>query len=324
MMRKDAFSAGGRLLVALALLVMVLGMDRARGASAAYVVFDDQTGVVLAEHAMNAKRQVASLTKIATAMVVLDWTEVGGGKLDDVAVVPAGAMPAGSPNPLSLAPGERMSLRDLIYAALLQSDNVAAAVLADHVGRNLQQAAGPGSDLGRMSPEQAFVFQMNELARRLRMTRTHFVNPHGLDSGKQRGYSCAADLGRLTRYAVARAAFRFFVSQVERHIVVNGRGYLLRNTNTLLGREGIDGVKTGTTRLAGDCLIVSSGHSPESYQQGNQVTITPRRVTVVLLGSDDRFGEGLNLVRAGWQLHGEWAGAGRPMDGKRTLADAGQ
>jgi serine-type D-Ala-D-Ala carboxypeptidase (penicillin-binding protein 5/6) len=306
--------------VAIVCISLSCAVSSARATSAAYVVFDDQTGVVLAEHGMSAKRPIASLTKIATAMVVIDWTEVRGGRLDDVATVPAEALAFGGPNPMNLAVGERLSLRDLLYAALLQSDNLSAYTAAYHVGSALRATAGPGSDLGRMNPEQAFVFQMNELCKRLRMGRTHFSNPHGLEvNGQRPGYSCAADLGRLTRYAIARPAFRFFVSQVQRTVQAGGRGYCLRNTNPLLGQDGIDGVKTGTTRSAGDCVILSSMRSPESRQMGNTVVITPRRVTVVVLASTDRFGEGLGLIRQGWKLYEDWSALGRPTDRRKIL-----
>ncbi len=75
-------------------------------------------------------------------------------------------------------------------------------------------------------------------------------------------YSTAADMARLTRYAMYKAGFRFYVSQKERQISLNRGGktqsYMLRNTNELLGTNGVDGVKTGRTARAGDCLILSA------------------------------------------------------------------
>ena len=98
-----------------------------------------------------------------------------------------------------------------------------------------------------------FVAQMNALAKQLKMERTRFVNPHGIDwKVKPLPYSTAEDMARLTRYAMNKPSFRFYVSQKERQISFNRQGqqlsYMLRNTNELLGQNGIDGVKTGPHR----------------------------------------------------------------------------
>ena len=82
---------------------------------------------------------------------------------------------------------------------------------------------------------------------------------------------------------------------------------------------GIDGVKTGSTARAGDCLILSSNRQPDVVRQGQMVTVYPRRLIVVLLGSTNRFGEGSGLVQRGWQLYDQWAASGRPADSKKTL-----
>src|SRR5439155_13083466 len=110
--------------------------------------------------------------------------------------------------------------------------------------------------------------QMNALAKQLKMERTRFVNPHGIDENvRPIPYSTAEDMARLTRYVMNKASFRFYVSQKERQISFNHGGraahYMLRNTNELLGRDGIDGVKTGSTAKAGDCLILSSNRQSE-------------------------------------------------------------
>src|SRR5206468_11920185 len=95
------------------------------------------------------------------------------------------------------------------------------------------------------------------------------------------------------------------------------QGFLLRNTNELLGVDNIDGVKTGTTRRAGQCVIVSAARAPESVQQGEKHTITPRRISVVVLGAADRFGAARSLLNDGWARYDQWAAQGRPMEAKR-------
>jgi D-alanyl-D-alanine carboxypeptidase (penicillin-binding protein 5/6) len=272
----------------------------------AYAIADNTTGFILDSSAPAKKVQIGSLTKIATAMVVYDWSEAKKEDLGQVATVPQTAANLGAQPGIGLTPGDRSSLRDLLYAALLQSDNGAAETLADHVGRALDGTGTPG-----------FVKQMNALAHTVGMINTRFVNPHGLDDKKPLGYSTAEDLAKLTGYAMKNPGFRFVVSQKERKIgfqTASGEEsqYLLRNTNELLGVNGIDGVKTGQTKRAGGCVIVSSPKAPLSQQQGDQVLVTPRRLNVVVLGSNDRFGVANGLVQRGWQLYDQWAAAGRP------------
>jgi len=86
-----------------------------------------------------------------------------------------------------------------------------------------------------------------------------------------------------------------------------------------LGTNGIDGVKTGRTTRAGDCLILSANRPPEVVTQGQMITVYQRRLIVVLLGSTNRFGEGAGLVQRGWQLYDQWAAGGRVADSKKTL-----
>lgn len=307
-----------RITLALAVLIpLSVSTARAQANAAAYAIVDSTTGYLLGGANTDKKLQVGSLTKIATAMVVLDWAEASGQELGQLATVTPGAVALSSGAGVSFQIGDQCSLRDLLYAALLQSDNTAAQTLATHVGRALMS---PGLKEG---PETAFVMQMNALARRLGMRNTLFLNAHGLDHlEKKLPYSTAADLARLTSYAMNKSAFRFYVSQKERKITFTmatgeASSYLLKNTNELAGVDGIDGVKTGQTRRAGPCVILSSGRAPESRQEGSTHIITPRRINVVVLGSPDRFGVGRELMGRGWQLYDKWAAAGRPSGSER-------
>jgi D-alanyl-D-alanine carboxypeptidase (penicillin-binding protein 5/6) len=123
-------------------------------------------------------------------------------------------------------------------------------------------------------------------------------------------------MAKLAAHAMKDAAFRFYVSQKERKISFNRGGqqlqYLLRNTNELVGTNGIDGVKTGRTVKAGDCIIISSQKDPEIKQQGDKTLVTPRRVDVVILGAADRVAAANQLLGRAWSLYDEWAAAGRP------------
>ncbi|MDQ6621976.1 MAG: hypothetical protein M3Y86_00625, partial [Verrucomicrobiota bacterium] len=151
------------------------------------------------------------------------------------------------------------------------------------------------------------------------------VNPHGIDAGlKTTPYSTAEDMARLTRYALNKAGFRFYVAQKERQISFERGGskkqYMLRNTNELLGQMGVDGVKTGKTARAGDCLILSVAREPEVVKHGeSNTTVTPRSLVIVILGSANRFEEGRQLIAMGWQLYDQWAAQGRMVDPKKLL-----
>lgn len=307
--------------IALFSFALILPAARPLHAAQAWVIVDSQTGYVLEQQAPRDKRQVGSLTKVAAAMVVLDWAEKHSGDLNQLAEIPPEAFAGTGENLIGFQPGDTITLRDLLYAALVQSDNVAAYALANHVGVRLQSIvpATGGTPVG------VFVGQMNTLAKILRMERTHFVNPHGIDTGERSlPYSTATDLAKLTRYAMNKAAFRFYVSQKERQISFNrgGKklGYMLRNSNELLGRDGIDGVKTGKTSRAGDCLILSAHRESQIVKEASGRTIvTPRQLIIVLLGSSNRFGEGAGLLARGWQLYDQWAATGRLVDPKKTL-----
>jgi serine-type D-Ala-D-Ala carboxypeptidase (penicillin-binding protein 5/6) len=299
-------------------LPAVRGVNAAR---TAYVILDAQTGFVLEQADMRDKRQIGSLTKVATAMVVLDWSEKRGGDLNQVATIPPEAFVGTGENLIGFQPGDRVTLRDLLYAALVQSDNVAAYTLASAVGTALQTVL-PEAEKG--GPGAIFVGQMNFLAKSLRMERTRFVNPHGIDTNaRPMPYSTAADLARLTRYAINKPAFRFYVSQKERQISFQRgnqkKAYMLRNTNELLGTSGVDGVKTGKTARAGDCLILSAHREAEIQKEGERTKVTPRNLIIVMLGSANRFSEGGQLLARGWQLYDQWAAGGRLIDPNKTL-----
>ena len=286
-------------------------------AAQSYIFVDNQTGLILASQNPNEKLQVASLTKIATAVVVFDWAQLNKADLSQMAAVSAQAVRAGGINPVGLQEGDFLSLRDLLYTSLMASDNVAATALAQHVGARLPNAEG-------LDPISNFVSHMNALARTLGMKRTLFLNPSGSDNVEGAlPYSTASDMARLTRYAYSEADFPFFVSQKTRIVHVFRGGVdariELRNTNELLDQDGIDGVKTGRTGRAGDCLILSAERRPEVQRQGESVHVTPRRIVIVMLGSSDRFGEGMALARQGWGLYDQWAADGRKIKKNEAL-----
>ena len=300
---------------------IAVAQEEGGSAARAFLVADEKYGHILAGAHSDDKVQVGSLTKIATAVVVFDWTRLGGHTLDQMVAITPTALAVSNTNPVEYQPGDELSIRDLLYAALVQSDNIAAQALAEHVGKSL-----PMSEEARGAADTSvvrFVAQMNALARQLGMKRTRFLNPTGID-GKEKPFSTALDLARLTRHALSKAEFRFFIAQKERKITIH-RGdqtssYLLRTTNELLGTHNIDGVKTGQTALAGGCLIISAARDPlVTQEEGGKTGVVTRRLIVVVLGSADRFNEALRQLRRGESLFDAWNAAGRPLDVKTTL-----
>jgi len=296
-------------------MAMMVGVLRAESS----IIVDNQTGRILEGIGENRKLPIASLTKLALAMVTIDWSQIKGGNLDETATVPEVAITTtGGINPLGLQSGDVLTLRDLLYSCLLASDNVAAVTLADHIGRLLPNSTG-------LNPVGNTVANMNALARHLGMRHTLFLNPHGLDTpeGQARPYSSAADLSRLTRYGYSKSGLEFYVSQRTREIHVQ-RGatnlaFQITNTNKLLGTDHIDGVKTGRTTSAGECIILTSEHTPDVVHQGDTILTTPRRIIIVLLDGTDREQEGLGLIQHGWALYNDWAAKNRPAKASNCL-----
>ncbi|MFV0415881.1 MAG: D-alanyl-D-alanine carboxypeptidase family protein [Chthoniobacterales bacterium] len=286
-------------------------------APASYIIVDNQSGFILEQRNANSKMQVASLTKVATSLVALDAEDLKLLSLGAHVPVTQAAVNASGTSTTGLQVGDVLSIRDLIYASLLGSDNIAAATLAYHIGRKLPNATG-------LDPIGNFVAHMNALARNLGMRDTRFLNPTGLDNyEKSLPYSTAADMARLTRYAYTSPDFPFYVAQTSRNIHILRAGQPItvniKNTNILLGQSDIDGVKTGTTRRSGECLILSAGQQPEVVRHNTGVVQTPRRIIVVLLKSPDRFREGLGLTQRGWGLYNRWAKDGRKVQESDTL-----
>ena len=303
------------LLLALSLLVAITSWGIAVEPVNSYVVIDHNTGKILTQKNADQKLPVASLTKIATGCVVLDWAKATQTNLGQIIAVPPHAPAMGGANPLNLQNGDQMSLRDGLYASLMSSDNVAAETLAYHVGIDLLRRRGKRGD-----PMTEFIRELNALAGKLDMNKTKFVNAHGLDHNvRKRPYSTAKDMARLSRYAMDKGDFRFYVSQKSRKVAVSRSGqrrsFGLKNTNSLVGQSRIDGVKTGQTTYSGPCLIVSSTKSNQVTKQADGSSrVQKRRVTAVVLAAQDRFRTGKLLLDWGWREYDGWNRAGRPMN----------
>jgi D-alanyl-D-alanine carboxypeptidase (penicillin-binding protein 5/6) len=192
----------------------------------AFLVENGATGEVLGGSHANQRVPVASITKLMTAILALEHAAP-----DDL-VVASPASTAVGESTINLRVGERISVNDLIEAALVQSANDAAWALAEHVGEG---------------DVQAFVRMMNSKARTLGLRDTHFVRPDGLDVAGH--LSSARDVTLLARAAMRNPTIRSIVD--DRNATISG-GRRLHTWNDLLGTfPGMIGVKTGHTAAAG-------------------------------------------------------------------------
>ena len=282
-----------------------------------YIVVDAYSGHVALAHGANVRRPIASLTKVATAVAVLEYLQQSGTDAGEMMTVPPQVTLLGGPGPAVLQPGDQLSIRDGLYAAMISSDNYAAETLAAHVGGRMTGGMG--------NPMSAFLRQMNAAGTRAGLRDTTFANAHGLDLPGQRGLSTAADMARLTAYALQVPGFTFYSSQPARRIAIRRAGSMLgvslRTTNELLFRGGIDGVKTGTTAMAGQCLIISAPRPATVVKNPDGSTaVTQHRLVVVTLGAADRFTQSWQLFNAGWDAYFRWREAGSPATPGATLS----
>lgn len=209
------------------------------------VLMDADTGAILYQKNAHEQAYPASTTKIMTAILAIE-----NANLDDQVTVGDSVETKGSL--MKIKPGEKLSLRDLLYGMMLWSGNDAARAIAEYVS---------GS-------QEAFVALMNEKAEALGMTGTHFVKPNGLH--KDDHFTTAYDMALLTQYAMKNQTFREIVKTGSYQVKPTNKhsaGFLLENTNKLIhtaeGKQSIEyryatGVKTGDTEQAGRCLVASA------------------------------------------------------------------
>ncbi|HKO30547.1 MAG TPA: D-alanyl-D-alanine carboxypeptidase family protein [Nitrospiraceae bacterium] len=226
-----------------------------------------KSGRVLYEHDAGKRMSPASLTKIMSALVILER-----GNLDDLVTISPNAARAHKMH-LRVKAGQVFRLEDLLKAMLIMSANDACLAAVEHVGGD----------------EAQFVTFMNDKAAALGLEDTHFRNGCGFDNPDH--YSTAEDLAALSVIALDQPIFRQLVRE-ERTIITPVRGhrvYVLHNTNRLLGRiPGVEGIKTGFTSKAGRCLIAKVS------QNGSDLLL-------VILNSKRRWNTATHLINYGLQ-----------------------
>lgn len=222
-------------------------------------VLDANSSVVLYEKNANLPLPPASTTKMMTALVALDYYSK-----DQILTVQDGEVEG---NSVKFFPGEQLTVENLLYALLIASANDAALTLAQNY---------PGG-------ENAFVEAMNQKSSELGLKNTHFTNPVGYDSEDH--YSSAKDLALIAQVLIKNPFLAEIVSLPTATIsdITGIHTHFLKNTNELVGKNGVRGIKTGWTQKAKECLV--------SWVEKNN-----QKIIIVLLESDNRFGETEKII----------------------------
>jgi D-alanyl-D-alanine carboxypeptidase len=253
-------------------LTLLLGWAGAAAAGPA-LLFDVATGKVLYAEDQDQPWHPASLTKIMTAYMVFEALRANKITLEQKIPTSANAH-AQPPSKLGLPVGAEITVNLALKALIVKSANDAAVMLAEAIG----------------GTEDAFMVQMNDAARRIGMTQTRFVNPHGLPASEQ--VTTARDLARLTRVVI-----RDYPEYGEMWAMSDmqvGRRRLRTHSGLLRTYEGADGLKTG--------FICDSGFNVVAT-----ATRDDRRLVAVVLGeytSRDRSLRAASLLEHGFKNYG--------------------
>ncbi|MBI4214171.1 MAG: D-alanyl-D-alanine carboxypeptidase, partial [Chloroflexi bacterium] len=253
--------------------------------ASASIVVDADSGHALAATRADARLAQASLTKIMTALVAVERSDLN-------AAIHTTERSLTEPSVIGLGPGDTLPLEEMLYGLLLSSGNDAALAIAETVG---------GGSIER------FVGWMNERATAMGLHNTRFANANGLDA--QGHYSSARDVAETARALLAEPTLARIVN-TPRRVVQGPPPYVFVNNNPLLGSyEGLDGVKTGFTDNAGRTFAASASRDGQ-------------RLIVVLLNSPDIRAEGRQLLDFGFRMQTATLNLWRPGF-SRVISDPG-
>lgn len=256
---------------------------------AAAILVDEDSGTVLYEKNADARRPIASITKVMTLLLTFEALETGKISLDDFVPVSEHAYHMGG-SQIWLEPGEEMTLNDMLKAICISSANDAAVAVAEYVG---------GS-------EPAFAEMMNARAAELGMTNTHFVNACGLDEPEH--LSTARDVAAMSREMLLHHTEVRDYCSIWMDTLRGGATQLVNTNKLLKSYSGITGLKTGTTGKAGVCISASAERNG-------------LRLIAVVLGAasgKERFQAASTLLDYGFS-HFESAAAELPADAPLSL-----
>ena len=248
-----------------------IATDEPQITAQAAILIEASTGRVIWSKDADVRHYPASMTKMMTGILALEELT----PRQEVIISPNAA---GTEDcPLEIMAGERLPANEIITGMLLESDNGAAVAIAEAVDGTVEK----------------FAQRMNDKAKELDMTSTHFVNPNGLTA--EGHYSTARDMAKLARYALENQRFRQIVGTKQQVIhwdLPLHKQYLAENTNKLLNvYEGMNGTKTGWTKAAGGCLAASAKRNGVELIAIVMQTPTP----------DDRFLDAAKVLDYGFK-----------------------
>jgi len=243
------------------LLFLLLLMPIQVNAASAYIVMDMDSNRVLEGNNIHAPYLIASITKIMTAIVVINHAELD----KKVTIVEEVLKSYGSG--IYVEVGEKITIEDLLYGLMLRSGNDAAIALAHEVGGSME----------------GFVYLMNETARNIGMRNTIFINNHGLEEQGIGNMSTAYDMALLSSYAMQNDIYKTIASEKKRSVKTPSKTYIWHNKNRLLSMyKYATGGKTGFTEKAGRTLVTTASKDNMN-------------ITVVTLRSGNDFNTHLEL-----------------------------
>ena len=258
--------------------VSVSSKELSRIESKSVILMEETSGTVLFEKNADEKREIASVTKVMTALLLMEQIDAGKIKYDDLITASENAEEMGG-SQVYLEVGEQMSVDDILKALMVASGNDAAVAIAEHVSGTVEE----------------FVSLMNKKAEELGMKNTHFANPNGLPEESEPEYSTARDVATMSRELISKHP------DITKYTTIwmdslRGGEFALANTNKLLspaintGYDGTTGLKTGFTTNAMHCLSATAKRGDLGL------------VAVVLGGptSDIRFSETKDLFNYGF------------------------
>lgn len=211
----------------------------------AAVLIDADTNEILFEKNPDKWMHPASTTKVVTLLTALD---LKGKQLDELSHISYNAT-AVEPSHLGIRVGDQLMLQDLLEGMMVASGNDAAIAVAETVSGSVD----------------AFAQEMNRVARQAGAKNSNFLNPHGLTQAGH--HSTARDLALMSAYGMKNKQFRYMVNHDYYEVPYQNRGHeQVRTTNLFIRNKypGANGLKTGYTQAAGDCLIASAernGHT---------------------------------------------------------------
>ena len=248
------------------------GPPEMSGVSASLI--DGNRGDIIAQKEGNLKIYPASTTKILTFVIAL---EEGKNKMNEDVVISKRAMEQDGTN-MGISPDMPISLHELLYGMMLLSANDAAVSIAETVGGSYD----------------AFIELMNQKAVAVGAVNSHFSNPNGLTDTNH--YTTANDMARISLYAMKNKDFRNIVKEKTYPMKYrNGIYRIVENRNELLesGYRGINGIKTGMTEAAGDCLVASA------EREGQLIIVT-------VYNDDNRWDDAKRWLDYGFEAVKAW------------------